>query len=149
MPPAKKVVTQSGRVALVKKKAAPTVSYEPELVLVRATRRGQYGVRQVVDAKSKNEKGRVIVKQVIERDAIIHNEGDVFEMDTGDMRKWPLEPGQHPHGDLADAEVIETASGSYELPSWVTYAGNEDETEATGHQTKFGNLGELTGSSVI
>lgn len=151
--------------AVVRKRNAPSVSYEPELVSVRALRRGQYGVRQVVDAKSKDDKGRISTKQVIERDAIMRNEGEVFDMDTNDMRKWPLtqygtfeendpqvlegikkvgQPREMPHG---EAEIIKTASGQYELPSWVTLADGDDETGASGHTTRFGNLGELTGNS--
>ena len=161
----RKQTAQVSRVAVVQKRATRELSYEPELVLVRALRRGQYGVQAIVDRKWKDEQGRVHVEQEIGRDAVIHNEGEVFEMDTADMRKWPLSlygvfteadvevregtrrvgsPKQMPHD---NPEIIEVNGQQYELPSWVTYAGDEDVTEAAGHTKTFGNLGALTGAN--
>lgn len=132
--------------------------------MVRALRRGQYGVQSVVDRKWKDDQGRIHVDQELGRDAVIHNEGEVFEMDTADMRKWPLtqygvyeandpavlegtrragSPKELPHN---NPEIIEVNGKQYELPSWVTYAGEEDPTEAAGHTKTFGNLGALTGA---
>ena len=161
----RKQVAQASRVAVVQKRSAPSLEYEPELVMVRALRRGQYGVQTVVDKKWKDDQGRVHVDQELGRDAVIHNEGEVFEMDTADMRKWPLSqygvyteddtavregirrvgsPKEMPHD---NPEIIEVNGKQYELPSWVTYAGDEYVSEAAGHAKTFGNLGALTGAN--
>ena len=131
---------------VVQKRQEAEVSYEPELVRVRALRRGQYGVRRVVEAQERDADGEVVSTFHVERDARIVNEGETFQMDTHDMRPWPLPAGEHPHGDVADAEIIRTPSGEYELPSWVTATGAEKRTAAVGHTKTFGNLGALTGA---
>jgi hypothetical protein len=137
------------KAVVVKRRPKPTLTYEPEIVMVKALRRGYYGLQVVVDKKWKDDQNRIHVEQEIGRDAVIRNEDEVFEMDTADMRKWPLGKGEHPHGSLEDTETITTESGTYELPSWVTYVNEKYETEAVGHQKTFGNLGELTGGNVI
>lgn len=151
-----------GEVVVVQERSTPELSYKPELIKVRALRRGQYGVRKVLDAETE---GEIVTKQVIERDAKIRNEGEVFHMDTADMRKWPLslygvfeendlpvlegvkrvgQPREMPHG---EAEVIRTPSGSYELPTWVTKARPDEPLGEKGHTKRFGNLGELSGNT--
>lgn len=159
----RKPVEQVAHVAVVQRRAKAELNYEPELVMVRAIRRGQYGVQSVVDRKWKDEQGRVRVEKELGRDAVIRNEGEVFEMDTADMRKWPLSQyGVYEANDPAvleglrrvgspkelprdNPEIIEVNGKQYELPSWVTYAGDEYATESAGHAKTFGNLGALTG----
>ncbi len=121
----------------------PPVSYEPDLVRVRAVSRGYYAVKDV-EKDARDGKRRVV------RNAIIRNPGDVFDMDTADMRTLPLanktRPGaltekEHPHafGEAGTTE-IETVRGQFELPSWVVLADESgvEITEPTGHQTSFG-----------
>ncbi len=111
----------------------PPVTYEPDLVRVRACDRGGfYGVREVM-------KDPRTGRHEIVRNAIIRKPGDVFDMDTADMRTLPLAPGEHPHliGEAGYIE-IETARGQFELPSWVTLEEGVEETVPQGHKTSFG-----------
>ena len=96
-----------------------------DLVMVRATERGEYGWA-------------------------IRNVGEVFEMDTKTMRTWPLadtlsEDGktrkEHPiHG--YDVVVVTTPLGEFELPPWVEIEDGEsvtpEELVPHGHKTEFG-----------
>ena len=101
----------------VARKAPKVITIPPDPVAVRATQRGQYG---------------------IEGNAIIRNEGEVFEMDTRVMRKWPLAKKEIP---IEDAVIIETDLGQFELPGWVELADPDDVTEneviARGHKSTW------------
>src|ERR1051326_2175127 len=85
-----KVKQPESKATVVQRRKQAKVEYEPDTVMVRALRRGQYGLRAVVEAKWKDEQGRIQRRKELGRDAIMHNEGEVFEMDVADMRKWPL-----------------------------------------------------------
>ncbi len=115
--------------------------------------RGYYGVQEVVRDPRDNQRK-------IERNAVIKNVGEVFDMDTADMRTWPLGPTKKtkddnhlspkqemPHAGEHGLTVIETERGQFELPSWVVLAEEakyEDTLVASGHQTVFGKKdGEL------
>ena len=113
LPPA---VTRA-RLVTVRPKAP--VKEPPDLVLVRAVERGQYG---------------------LDIDIIIRNPGEVFEMATSAMRVFPLAKGEHP---IEDAVIIETDKGQFELPGWVELveAGEAVPAEAMqsqGHKTSHG-----------
>lgn len=96
----------------------PKPKEEPDLVLVRAIERGQYG---------------------LDVDIIIRNPGEVFPMATSAMRKWPLAKGEHA---VEGAIIIETARGQFELPGWVELVGededvNEDDLVSHGHKRRW------------
>ncbi len=153
MPPVK-VKQQPKVIKIVQPSNEVPVEYEPDLVRVRATDRGYYGVREAVRDPRDN-------KRKIERNAVIKNVGEVFDMDAFDMRSWPLGPTRKtkddthlspkqemPHASENGLTVIETErAGQRELPSWVVLAEEakyEDTLVASGHQTVFGKKdGEL------
>lgn len=129
-------------------KQAPMPTYEPDLVRVKAIRRGQYAVREVM-------KHPGTLQNQIVRNAIIRNEGEVFDMDTADMRPFPLReiPGEgiggalgeskgdhieKPHASDVGTIIIETERGQFELPSWVTIEDAVDLTAEAGHKLAFG-----------
>lgn len=98
----------------------PKAKEPPDLVLVRALERGQYG---------------------LDIDIIIRNPGEVFEMATSAMRKWPLAKGEHP---VEGAVIIETDKGQFELPGWVELVEADEKVtdgdlESHGHQSVFRN----------
>jgi len=144
MPPVK--VKSSGaapkiiRVTRVDKE--PPVIYEPDLVRVRAVARGYYAVKDV-EKDVRDNKRKIVCN------AIIRNVGDVFDMDTADMRTLPLGVPQadsltkkeyaHSSAEYGTTE-IETERGQFELPSWVILADESgiEISEPVGHQTTFG-----------
>lgn len=97
-PPANQPVADrepAARAIKVTRRVAPAPKEPPDLVQVRAIEKGQYG---------------------LDTDIIIRNPGEVFDMATSAMRKWPLEKGEHP---VEGATIIETEKGKFELPGWV------------------------------
>ncbi len=123
-------------------------SYKPDLVRVRAMKRGFYGVRKVVEGTILGPDGGLTEGFSTAREERIVNEGDVFLYDTADMRKWPL--GDAPRGALTKKEyphasehplvIIKTKRGQFELPSWLQLADDKGGiiNKPTGHQTTFG-----------
>ena len=103
---------------VVVRRAAPKVpKVPPDMVLVRALEKGFYGY---------------------ERDMIVRNPGEVFEMATEKMRKWPLEKGEHPVEGATIIDVTDEAGnikGQFELPGWVELAdeANVREEERVSH----------------
>ena len=115
---------------------------------VRATKRGYYAVKEVM-----KHPGTGQVQLVC--NAIIRNDGEVFDMDTADMRPYPLRAipdegiggalgeskGDHaekPHLSDVGVIIIETERGQFELPSWVTLEDATDLTAEAGHKLAFG-----------
>lgn len=154
MAPVKVASTGKARPRIIRVESAkrqPPVTYEPDLVRVRATARGYYAVREVM-------KDPRTGKSAVVRNDIIRNPGEVFEMDTADMRQ--LVDGQlaeipmgaignddgkrhvreFPHASEFGVIEIETERGQFELPSWVTMADESgvEVDEPTGHKTTFG-----------
>lgn len=86
----------------IMRRTPPPPKRPPDLVLVRCIEQGQYG---------------------LDTDIIIRNPGEVFDMDTSAMRKWPLEEGEHP---VEGATIIETERGQFEVPRWVELVEDED-----------------------
>jgi hypothetical protein len=91
----------------------------PDLVRVRAIERGQYG---------------------LDIDIIIRNPGEVFDMATSAMRKWPL--GEKEHPTAYESVIITTEKGDFELPGWVELVGDEETVPAEdavshGHSREF------------
>lgn len=112
-PPAAPPVATSAAVRRVTVRRPKPKPEPPEVILVRATERGQYG---------------------LDTGIIIRNPGEVFEMATSAMRKFPLGPKEHP---IEDAVIIETERGQFELPPWVELAGEDEEpTDSQGHWTE-------------
>lgn len=100
----------------------------PDLVLVKALYRGQYAVVEVIDIKQPD--GSKL--RELGRNDIIRNEGEVFEMDTTDMK---VASKSAPVG---DCETVQTKRGTFLLPMWVTLAGKRDrELMPAGHTTTF------------
>lgn len=97
------------RAQRVVSRPAPTPKEPPDLVRVRALEKGQAG---------------------LDIDIIIRNPGEVFDMSTSVMRKYPLAKGEHP---VEGATIIETDKGMFELPGWVELAPEEDVSEPFGH----------------
>ena len=101
------------------RRAAPKPKREPpDMVLVRAIEKGFYG---------------------FERDMIVRNPGEVFEMATEKMRVWPLGNGEHPVEGATIIDVTDEAGnikGQFELPGWVELADEatvtDDERERHG-----------------
>ena len=106
--------------------ASPRASHEPpppvsasrpeDLVLVRATERGEYGWA-------------------------IRNPGEVFQMDTKTMREWPLKSREFAIPEHTPV-IVTTALGDFELPPWVVLVKKdevqEEELVPKGHKSKFG-----------
>lgn len=89
----------------------PKAKEPPDLVRVRALERGQYG---------------------LDIDIIIRNPGEVFDMATSAMRTYPLGKGEHP---VADATIIETEKGQFELPGWVELVGDDEDVDPASEQS--------------
>ncbi len=88
----------------------PEPKEKPDLVMVRAIEKGFYG---------------------LDIDIMVRNPGEIFPMATSSMRKYPLGPGEHP---VADAVIIETEKGQFELPGWVELAPEDaEQTASMGH----------------
>lgn len=110
---------------VVRRQKPPVPKVPPDMILVRAVEKGFYG---------------------FERDMIVRNPGEVFEMATMMMRKWPLEKGEHP---VEGATIIDvtnedgTVKGQYELPGWVELAD-----EATVRPEEFEKHGIAPGMTI-
>lgn len=122
-PPVKTGVAQHGRAEPVRAVSVriqpkPEPKEQPDLVMVRALERGQYG---------------------LDVDIIVRNPGEVFPMATSAMRKFPYEKGETP---IEDATIIETEKGQFELPGWVELIQDDEEVTAEdlekhGHSKKW------------
>lgn len=86
--------------------AQPAPKEPPVLVQVRALERGQYG---------------------LDLDIIVRNEGEVFNMATSAMRKFPLAKGEHA---VEDAVIINVNGQDYELPGWVELVSPDETVSA-------------------
>lgn len=96
--------------------------------MVRATRRGYYAPVEIIELKGVDGKKY----KDTGRDDVMHNEGEVFEMDTSDMK-----PGKS-----NEMDWVHTTKGDFILPSWVTLVGKRekidaDDLVAAGHKTSF------------
>lgn len=89
---------------------------EADLVLVRASERGYFG-------------------------HAIRNAGEVFQMPTSAMRRWPLEVGEKERSG-SDPVIVTTTFGMFELPSWVNLEKRDrvrdEELVPHGHKTAHG-----------
>jgi len=112
-----------------------------DTVRVRATRRGYYGLPMIVQEGA---------QKVVASNAIIRNEGDVFDMDapTGMECLDHVTPERERSMKIAGimdadgnvAHKVTTQTGTYLLPSWVEIATKRESREAeapTGHRTVF------------
>lgn len=141
---------EAPEIVLIEHPEKAPLSYKPDLVRVRAMSRGFYAVRKVVEGTILGADGGLVEGNSVAREEIMRNSGDVFLMDTTDMRKWPL--GAAPRGALTKKEyphasehplvIIKTKRGQFELPSWVQLADDKGGiiNKPTGHQTKFGKM---------
>jgi hypothetical protein len=110
---------------------------DPDPVRVRALNRGFYGRLEEIELRGMDGKK---YKDVGRNDAII-NEGEVFDMDTSDMKR----PGAYHPEKLKDLETVKTAKGEFVLPEWTTlvtrrekeFSADPDDLVAVGHKTAF------------
>lgn len=131
------------------KQAQPKHAAEEPRVAVQ---RVKQGVRKIEQPARSEDKVTVRAKERLFYGHMIHNKGEVFEMDTITMRKWPLEPGTtNRKGDVVgrenplpdgDPTVIETPLGQFELPPTVELVDpdkiDEKEMVPAGHKTEHG-----------
>lgn len=114
---------------VVVRRAAPKVPrVPPDMVLVRAIEKGFYG---------------------FERDMIVRNPGEVFEMATEKMRKFPLEKGEHPVEGAVIIDVTDEQGklkGQFELPGWVELA--DEATVTDEERERHGMIGTSIRSQV-
>ena len=167
MPVAKAAKAKSVRksVRLQKRPADP----ELDLVSVRATAEGYYAHREVLQERYSNPKDN---KYYIGREEIQRNPGEVFYMDTHDMKQFEeVEKGEKTRDDFIaphtgkyylnqkhldgapmlapvpfDAEFVETERGEFVLPWWATLAdAKEDVSPPAGHPNSFGRHSPAVG----